>query len=219
MLSASPAKCCWGVAPRRAEFPSARTAAEPPGRGTPLAPNGGVERWSYRQNSHGWECFFNQPRGRAMAANQTNSGKTARSRGTRKASSSSQGRATSQSARKSKSRRATSGRPGSRNRNGDFPPTISELTARLRKRLMDLDAEIERIEARYTRAVERLRDAGSPIGIDLTRSWRALTDPARRDIADLLRRLEKVIEPQRMSKRRQPVKSAKTTRGAKARAA
>ena len=69
------------------------------------------------------------------------------------------------------------------------------------------------------RVVERLRSAGSPIGIDVERNWRALADPIRRDISNLLRRIEKVIEPPLISKRRPRAKASKTIRTPKARAA
>lgn len=154
-----------------------------------------------------------------MAANQTNGAKTTTSRSTRKADSSSRGKTTSKSTTKAKSSRAISGRPEGRIRNGSFPPSINEFTTRLRKRLKDLDREIERIEGRFMRVVERLRSAGSPIGIDVERNWRALADPIRRDISNLLRRIEKVIEPPLISKRRPRAKASKTIRTPKARAA
>jgi hypothetical protein len=96
----------------------------------------------------------------------------------------------------------------------EFPSSIAELTTRLRKRLKDLDHEIEQVEVRYQRIVGRLRGPGSPIGVDVERSWRALTDPARRELAELLRRLERAIEPQLMSKRRRTAKTHRSARAA-----
>lgn len=149
-----------------------------------------------------------------MAANQSSGARTATNKRGKKAASSSKSKTTSSSARKPKSICSKTAGSRSRRRKSEFPPSIAELTTRLRKRLSDLDHEIEQIEARYQRIVERLRNAGSPIGIDVELSWRAWTDPVRREIVELLRRLEKVVEPSLKSKHRRPAKTNRTAKAA-----
>ena len=152
-----------------------------------------------------------------MAANQSKDAKAATSKGGNQVAPESNRKTTSGSARKTKSvRSGTAGRGGrsqSRRKAESISPT-AKLSSNLRKRLRDLEREIERTEVRYRRALAKLLgDSGNPIGIDIERRWRALTDPARHDIAKLLRRLERIVEPTSTLKRR---RSAKTTRTAKA---
>ena len=149
-----------------------------------------------------------------MAANRSSSAKTTTRKRTKRVTSSSGGKTTANSARKSKSTRSKTAGFRNHRRKSEFPPSIAELTTRLRERLRDLDHEIEKIEARYLRIVERLRDSDSPIGIDVEQSWRLLTDPVRREIVELLRRLEKVVEPSLKSKHRRPAKTNRTAKAA-----
>ena len=149
-----------------------------------------------------------------MAANRSSGAKTTAKKSTKRAASSSGGKTTANSARKSKSTRSKTAAFRNRRRKSEFPPSIAELTTRLRERLRDLDQEIEKIEARYLRIVDRLRNTNSPIGIDFEQSWRVLTDPVRREIVELVRRLEKVVEPSFKSKHRRPAKTNRTAKAA-----
>lgn len=149
-----------------------------------------------------------------MAGNQSSGAKTATNKRGNQATSGSRGKSTASSAKKSKPNRSKNPHLQIGQRTIEFPPSIAELTTRLRKRLKDLDHEIEQVEVRYQRIVRRLRGPASPIGVDVERSWRALTDPARRELAELLRRLERAIEPQLMSKRRRTAKTHRSARAA-----
>lgn len=127
-----------------------------------------------------------------MAARKT-SGRKASSRktGARKAS-----------ARKSGARKrtATGGRLGAALSRIELPPTLRDYAGQVRHRLDGLEREVTRTSTDVRRRAARLiREASHQLGRLEAKGeagWRRLTRPYRRQLVDLLGRLEKAVAPQ-----------------------
>ena len=81
----------------------------------------------------------------------------------------------------------------------DLPPTLREYVALVRRRLGQLEQQIVRARMDIRRRAARLLREGShqlgrleALG---ERRWRGLTDPYRRELARMLRRLERAVAP------------------------
>jgi hypothetical protein len=122
--------------------------------------------------------------------------------------------ATKKAARKGtptkKSARSTSKGRGRRLAlNAELPEPFLEMSRRVREGLGRLEKEISDTEARYRKGFMQILDE---VGDQLAEleavseeRWHTISDKARRDLADMLRKLEKVVEP---GKRRPRKKSA-----------
>ena len=127
-----------------------------------------------------------------MAARKT-SGRKASSRktGARKAS-----------ARKSGARKrtATGGRLGAAFSRLELPPTLRDYADQVRHRLDGLEREVTRTSTDVRRRAARLiREASHQLGRLEAKGeagWSRLTRPYRRQLVDLLGRLEKAVAPQ-----------------------
>lgn len=80
----------------------------------------------------------------------------------------------------------------------ELPDTLREFSARVRKRLAELERAVVRAEAHYQReAVRALRNASHRLGrfeAEGERRWKRLTAEARREALLVLRRMEKALE-------------------------
>jgi hypothetical protein len=94
----------------------------------------------------------------------------------------------------------------------ELPPSLAQFSRRVRTRLTQLERRIERAEARTRRRWTRLlRDASHRLGrfqAEGERRWRRLTARARREALQVLRRLERELEPPR--RRRRPAGRPRT---------
>lgn len=110
-------------------------------------------------------------------------------------------------ARKKTAKRPTARRKGPAKRKArgierlelELPPTLAQFARRMRTRLARLEREIERAEVRYRKTFTKLLREGShqlgryeALG---EKRWKELTTQTRRDIAKVLRRIEKAIAP------------------------
>jgi hypothetical protein len=125
-------------------------------------------------------------------------------------------------ARKRASRKKTTRRkPGGGSRLGaalgrlELPPTLREYARQVQGRLDGLERELTRASADVRRRAARLlREASLQLGRLEARGeagWRGLTAPYRRQLVDLLRRLEKAVAPPKTRSRR-PTAARKATR-------
>jgi hypothetical protein len=101
----------------------------------------------------------------------------------------------------------------------ELPPTLAQFTRRMRTRLARLEREIERTEVRYRKGFTKLLREGShqlgryeALG---ERRWRDLTTQTRRDVAKVLRRIEKAVAPPPARRKPATRKSAGSKAGAK----
>lgn len=128
------------------------------------------------------------------------------------------------SARKKPSRRAT---PTARARltrrlaglEAGLPPTLRDYTGQVRKRLDRLERELTRAQTDVRRRLARLlREASHQLGKLEARGeagWRSLAGPYRRQLVDLLKRIERVLAPpSRKRSARKAVRKAASAIGA-----
>ncbi len=115
------------------------------------------------------------------------------------------------SARKASSRKPTARKGGAHRKTGtagrlgaalgrlDLPPTLRDYAAQVRKRLDGLERELSRASTDVRRqAAKLLREASHQLGRLEARGevgWRRLTQPYRRQLLQLLGRLEKAVSP------------------------
>lgn len=108
------------------------------------------------------------------------------------------------SAKKRATRKKTTRRkPARRRRSGlgvaDLPRSLREFQRRMRSNLNRLEREVQQTRTFYRRRATRLlRDASRHLGRLETlgeRGWRELNTRARREVAALLRRLERAVAP------------------------
>jgi hypothetical protein len=96
----------------------------------------------------------------------------------------------------------------------ELPPTLRDYAKQVRGRLDRLEREISRASVDVRRRAARLlRDASHQLGrleAEGEAGWRRLTSPYRRQLIDLLRRLEKALAPPRKTGR--PSTARKATR-------
>ncbi len=80
----------------------------------------------------------------------------------------------------------------------ELPPTLRDYSRRVRGQLGKLEQEIDRTQARYRRqAVRLLRDGSHRLGsLEALgeRGWRELSERTRKEILNILRRLEHAVE-------------------------
>lgn len=130
--------------------------------------------------------------GRKTSSRKTSSRKT----GARKAS-----------ARKSGTRRkaGSGGRLGAALGRLELPPTLRDYADQVGRRLDGLEREVTRTSADVRRrAAKLIREASHQLGRLEVRGeagWRRLTRPVRRQLVDLLGRLEKAVAPRPARKR------------------
>lgn len=95
----------------------------------------------------------------------------------------------------------------------DLPPTFREYAKQVRGRLDGLERELSRASVDVRRRAARLlREASHQLGkleAEGEAGWRRLTAPYRRQLVDLLRRLERALAP---PKARRPSAARKATR-------
>ncbi len=88
----------------------------------------------------------------------------------------------------------------------ELPASLREFSARVRKRLGQLERSVLRAEERYQKqALRVLRNASHQLGrfeAEGERRWKKLTATARRDALGVLRRMEKALESAAESPRR-----------------
>ena len=112
------------------------------------------------------------------------------------------------SGRKASARKRTSSRTRSRSASGrlggtldrlDLPPTLRDYARQVTRRLDGLERELARTSAGVRqRAARLLREASHQLGrleAQGEAGWRRLTAPYRRQLRDLLARLEKAVAP------------------------
>ena len=97
----------------------------------------------------------------------------------------------------------------------DLPPTLREYAKQVQGRLDGLEQEISRASTDVRRRAARLlREASHQLGrleVKGEAGWRRLTSPYRRQLVDLLKRLEKALAPGKTRSRR-PSATRKATR-------
>ena len=80
----------------------------------------------------------------------------------------------------------------------ELPPTLRDYSRRVRSQLGKLEQQIDRTQARYRRQAVRLLREGSHRlgGLEALgeRGWRELSERARKEILNVLRRLERALE-------------------------
>ena len=80
----------------------------------------------------------------------------------------------------------------------EFPATLGDFSRRVRRQLNALERNIEKTEWRYRRQATRaLRDASHQLGkfeARGERAWKKLTAQARREVLNVLRRVERAVE-------------------------
>ena len=83
----------------------------------------------------------------------------------------------------------------------ELPASLDQFSRRARVGLTRLEGTVEKAEARYRRQAARmLRDASHRLGrfeAEGERRWKNLKGEARREALQLLRRLERTLEPRR----------------------
>ena len=81
----------------------------------------------------------------------------------------------------------------------ELPRSLGEVRRRMRGNLNQLEREVQRTRALYRRrATKLLREASHRLGrleAQGDRGWRDLNTRARREVAGLLRRLERAVAP------------------------
>lgn len=101
--------------------------------------------------------------------------------------------------RKKTAKRGVAGMP-------DFPKSLDQFSRQMRKNLGTLEKQINRAGKEYRRGgVKLLREVSHQLGHFEAlgeRRWNKLTNNARSDVAKLLRRLEKVVQPPAAKKKR-----------------
>lgn len=102
--------------------------------------------------------------------------------------------------------RAGGGRLGAALGRLELPPTLREYARQVQRRLDGLERELARASTGVRRrAAGLLREASHQLGRLEARGeagWRGLTAPYRRQLVDLLRRLEKALAPAKTRSRR-----------------
>lgn len=127
---------------------------------------------------------------RKASGRKTSSRTSSRKAGTRKVS-----------ARKSGTRRkaGSGGRLGAALSRLELPPTLRDYADQVRRRLDGLEREVTRTSTDVRRrAAKLIREASHQLGRLEARGeagWRRLTRPYRRQLVDLLGRLEKAVAP------------------------
>ena len=101
----------------------------------------------------------------------------------------------------------------------ELPTTLRDYAAQLRRRLDQLESELNKAQADVRRGAARLlREASQQLGKLEARGeagWRGLAAPYRRELASLLRRLEQALAPaQALRKRPRRKASAKAVQPA-----
>lgn len=95
----------------------------------------------------------------------------------------------------------------------ELPPTLKDYAKQVRGRLDGLERELTRASVDVRRRAARLlREASHQLGrleAEGEAGWRRLTAPYRRQLVDLLRRLEKALTPKAA---RRPSAARKATR-------
>ncbi len=98
----------------------------------------------------------------------------------------------------------------------ELPPTLRDYSRRVRGQLGKLEQEIDRTQARYRRqAVRLLRDGSHRLGsLEALgeRGWRELSERTRKEILNILRRLEHAVETagtQKPTRRKRTASKAK----------
>ncbi|MCL4686039.1 hypothetical protein KJ059_14955 [Myxococcota bacterium] len=143
-----------------------------------------------------------------MAARKTSSRKTSARKASSRKTSSRKPTARKSTARKGGARRktGTAGRLGAALERLDLPPTLRDYAAQVRKRLDGLERELSRASTDVRRqAAKLLREASHQLGRLEARGevgWRRLTQPYRRQLLQLLGRLEKAVAPKPARKKR-----------------
>jgi hypothetical protein len=101
----------------------------------------------------------------------------------------------------------------------ELPPTLRDYAKQVRGRLDRLERDLARAQVDVRkRAARLLREASHQLGrleAEGEAGWRRLTAPYRRQLVDLLRRLEKAVEPTRTTRATKVVRKA-TVRARKA---
>jgi hypothetical protein len=104
--------------------------------------------------------------------------------------------------------------------NGELPEAFVQMSRSVREGLGRLEKDIAKTEARYRKGVLRILDDLSEQLRDFEalgeERWHVLSDNARKDLAKLLRRLEKAVDPGPSGKRRAGKKSAARKKKARA---
>ncbi len=108
----------------------------------------------------------------------------------------------------------------------ELPPTLRDYSRRVRQQLGKLEREIDRTQARYRRqAVRLLREGSHRLGsLEALgeRGWRELSKRARKEILNILRRLEHAVETagtQKPTRRKNTAHKAKRKTRARSRKA
>lgn len=106
----------------------------------------------------------------------------------------------------------------------ELPPTLREYVRQVGSRLDRLERELTRASVDVRRRAARLlREASHQLGrleAEGEAGWRRLATPYRRQLVDLLRRLEKALAPQarrttRRKTARRPARASRAAAGAK----
>lgn len=94
----------------------------------------------------------------------------------------------------------------------ELPPTLRDYASQVRGRLDRLERELTKAQVDVRRRAARLlREASHQLGrleAEGEAGWRRLTAPYRRQLVDLLRRLEKAVAPTRPTRATKAVRSA-----------
>lgn len=96
---------------------------------------------------------------------------------------------------------------------GDFPQSLDQFSRQIRKNLTSLEKQMNKAGKEYRRStISLFREVSHQLGHFEAlgeRRWKKLTNNARKDVAKLLRRLEKVIEPAKGRKKKASRKRAR----------
>lgn len=94
----------------------------------------------------------------------------------------------------------------------ELPPTLRDYASQVRGRLDRLERDLAKAQVDVRkRAARLLREASHQLGrleAEGEAGWRRLTAPYRRQLLDLLRRLEKAVAPSRPTRATKAVRSA-----------
>ncbi len=101
--------------------------------------------------------------------------------------------------RKTAARKVSAGNLGAALGRLELPPTLRDYAGQVRHRLDGLEREVARTSTAVRRRAARLiREASHQLGrleVKGEAGWRRLTRPVRRQLVDLLGRLEKAVAP------------------------
>ena len=100
----------------------------------------------------------------------------------------------------------------------ELPENLAEFSHRVRRRLTQLERQLEHARDAYARRSARvLRNASHQLGRFEAlgeKHWKRLTNEARRDAVKILRQLEKAIEPPKPIRRKTARKKSPASRSA-----